>query len=111
MAAAAAEAPVGNHHVLAIKKHALTKVIRQMTMRRTRPMRRRLPRRILGQPPYGNAKKPWDHNSGAANEGSLPQLVPRASRLLHSIYLASVPRNFRRCPGWRGNFGVPTEDI
>src|ERR1700724_2899706 len=104
MPAAAAEAPVGNHHVLAIKKYALTKVISQMTMRRTRPMRRDLPRRILGQPHYGNAKKPWDHNSGAANEGSLPQLTPRASRLLHSIYLASVPRNFRRCarcPGWR----------
>src|ERR1700723_1219097 len=38
MAAAAAEAPVGNHHVLATKKYVLAKVISQITQRRTSPM-------------------------------------------------------------------------
>src|SRR5271154_5486135 len=40
MAAAAAEAPVGNHQVLATKKYVLAKVISQMTQRRTSPMYR-----------------------------------------------------------------------
>src|SRR5271166_1432072 len=38
MAAAAAEAPVGNHHVLATKKYVLAMVISQMTQRRTSPI-------------------------------------------------------------------------
>jgi hypothetical protein len=43
MPAAAAEAPTGNHHVFAMKKYALMKVISQMTIRRTRPMYPDLP--------------------------------------------------------------------
>src|SRR5215471_4976201 len=43
MPAAAAEAPVGNHHVLAIKKYALANVISQMMRSRMRPMYRRPP--------------------------------------------------------------------
>src|ERR1700730_2512413 len=104
MPAAAADAPVGNHHVLAIKKYALMKVISQMTTRRTRPMLRDLTIRTHGRPHYGNAKKPSDRNSGAANEASLPQLTPRASRLFNSMYSASVLRNFHgsaRCSGRR----------
>src|SRR6267154_6570187 len=40
MLAAAADAPAGNHHVFAIKKYVLTKVISQITTRRMRPMQR-----------------------------------------------------------------------
>jgi hypothetical protein len=40
MPAAAADAPTGNHHVFAMKKYVLMKVISQMTARRTRPIAR-----------------------------------------------------------------------
>src|ERR1700732_2938809 len=40
MPAAAADAPVGNHQVLATKKYVLTNVISQTTMRTTRPIDR-----------------------------------------------------------------------
>src|SRR5215471_2505923 len=43
MPAAAAEAPVGNHHVLAMKKYALANVISQMTRSKMRPIYRDLP--------------------------------------------------------------------
>jgi hypothetical protein len=43
MPAAAADAPTGNHHVLARKKYVLMKVISQMTTRKTRPMYPDLP--------------------------------------------------------------------
>src|SRR5580700_1507140 len=57
MPAAAAEAPVGNHHVLAIKKYALTKVISQMTMRRTRPMWRATSREGFSASPLLEMRK------------------------------------------------------
>src|SRR5258708_6031720 len=79
MPAAAAEAPVGNHHVLAIKKYELMKVISQMTIRSTRPMQRDLRVWILGRPHYGCAYNPWSQISGAAIDASLPQLTPCAS--------------------------------
>src|SRR4029077_4175389 len=91
MPAAAEEAAVGNHHVLAIKKYVLTKVISQMTTRRTRPMQRDLPSEILGQPHYGSAYNPWSHSSGAANAASLPQLTASASAFFFFWSAAVLP--------------------
>src|ERR1700730_9168895 len=69
MPAAAAEAPVGQHHELAIKKYALMKVISQITTRSTRPMLRDLPRKILGRPHYGNAEKPLGSQQWGCKRG------------------------------------------
>src|SRR6266849_4485479 len=53
MLAADADAPTGNHHVFAMKKYVLTKVISQMMISRTRPMDHDLPTWILGLPHRG----------------------------------------------------------
>src|SRR2546425_9452877 len=53
MLAADADAPTGNHHVFAMKKYVLTKVISQMMISRTRPMDHDLPTWILGLPHQG----------------------------------------------------------
>src|SRR6266566_7392054 len=50
MLAADADAPTGNHHVFAMKKYVLTKVISQMMISRTRPMDHDLPTWIRGLP-------------------------------------------------------------
>src|SRR5580704_14934526 len=101
MPAAAAEAPVGNHHVLATKKYALTKVISQITMRRTRPIWRDLPRRILGQPHYGNAKNPWDHSSWGRKRGeSTTAYSARKQVVAFYIFCFGTPKS-HGCAGWR----------
>src|SRR2546427_2116205 len=53
MLAADADAPTGNHHVFAMKKYVLSKVISQMMISRTRPMDHDLPTWILGLPHRG----------------------------------------------------------
>src|SRR6267142_3034868 len=95
MPAAAEEAPVGNHHVLAIKKYELMKVISQMTTRSTRPMQRDLRVWILGRPHYGCAYNPWSQISGAAIDASLPQPTPCAS----AFFFFGVRRSCRRFYG------------
>src|SRR6266702_2964324 len=64
MLAADADAPTGNHHVFAMKKYVLTKVISQMMISRTRPMDHDLPPWILGLPHRGPARDYRDPRTG-----------------------------------------------
>src|SRR6266478_542850 len=79
MLAADADAPTGNHHVFAMKKYVLTKVISQMMISRTRPMDHDLPTWILGLPHQGLLEI-----TEIENWGSKP------GRIYHSFFRAQA---------------------
>src|SRR5882757_10267510 len=88
MLAAAADAPTGNHHVLAIKKYVLTKVISQMTTRRMRPMQR-APRVGFSAFPTEalldfSAPEKWGMETG----WNISQVFLCASGFLHLLFFA-----------------------
>src|SRR5262245_31141377 len=102
MLAAAAEAPVGNHHVLAMKKYVLANVISQMTSSRMRPMYR--------DPPTWNLSA-WQccPEESQFSPGRTPQLqigaslsylFVSASEFLSVFVIAEVPDD--GLPYWRG---------
>src|SRR5258708_23165587 len=86
MLAADADAPTGNHHVFAIKKYVLTKVISQMMISRTRPMDPDLPTWILGLPHRGPARDYRDRELGIQTGANISQLLPGASGFLHFFF-------------------------
>src|SRR5260370_10973212 len=104
MPAAAADAPTGSHHVLAMKKPVLISVISQMTMRSTRPIRRDLPSKIPGLPTATTHGIAEIKTVGPRTVGSLSQLLSSASDFLHPpfILLAS--------DSWRKRTQVPSAD-
>src|SRR6266404_6048348 len=86
MPAAAADAPTGSHHVLAMKKYVLISVISQMMMSSTRPIRRDLPRFSVF--PTAATRRIFRIRAvGPQTVASVSQLFSSASAFLHLLRL------------------------
>src|SRR6267378_7107933 len=96
MPAAAADAPTGNHHVLAMKKYVLIIVISQMMMSSTRPIQRDLPSEILVLPTAATRGIFEIRTVRPRTVASLSQLLSSASDFLRPPFILLASDSWRK---------------